>query len=82
MLTIFDHDNNDDDNDDDDDDDDDDVHDDDYNDDGTVHNKVISGFQALRQPRAPVAGLEPAKNDPCRYQGGLASHCATDAGEN
>ncbi|GFO36809.1 cathepsin d [Plakobranchus ocellatus] len=25
-----------------------------------VHNKVISGFQALRQARAPVAGLEPA----------------------
>ncbi|GFO38737.1 hypothetical protein PoB_006524200 [Plakobranchus ocellatus] len=26
-----------------------------------VHNKVISGFQALCQARAPVAGLEPAK---------------------
>ncbi|GFO49766.1 THAP domain-containing protein 1 [Plakobranchus ocellatus] len=26
----------------------------------TVHNKVILGFQALRQARAPVAGLEPA----------------------
>ncbi|GFO36921.1 hypothetical protein PoB_006342600 [Plakobranchus ocellatus] len=25
-----------------------------------VHNKVISGFQALCQARAPVAGLEPA----------------------
>ncbi|GFN97446.1 solute carrier family 2 (facilitated glucose transporter), member 13 [Plakobranchus ocellatus] len=25
-----------------------------------VHNKVISGFQALRQARTPVAGLEPA----------------------
>ncbi|GFO35018.1 hypothetical protein PoB_006152300 [Plakobranchus ocellatus] len=25
-----------------------------------VHNKVISGFQALRQASAPVAGLEPA----------------------
>ncbi|GFN95782.1 hypothetical protein PoB_002228800 [Plakobranchus ocellatus] len=25
-----------------------------------VHNKVISGFQALRQARAPMAGLEPA----------------------
>ncbi|GFN77993.1 hypothetical protein PoB_000449900 [Plakobranchus ocellatus] len=25
----------------------------------SVHNKVISGFQALRQARAPVARLEP-----------------------
>ncbi|GFO35814.1 hypothetical protein PoB_006231900 [Plakobranchus ocellatus] len=24
-----------------------------------IHDKVISGFQALRQARAPVAGLEP-----------------------
>ncbi|GFN85579.1 hypothetical protein PoB_001208500 [Plakobranchus ocellatus] len=44
-----------------------------------VHNKVISGFQALRQARAPVAGLEPATEGPCRSQGGLTSHCATDA---
>ncbi|GFO23635.1 hypothetical protein PoB_005014000 [Plakobranchus ocellatus] len=27
---------------------------------GPVHIKVISGFQALRQARPPVAGLEPA----------------------
>ncbi|GFO30541.1 hypothetical protein PoB_005704600 [Plakobranchus ocellatus] len=27
---------------------------------GTVHNKVISGFQALRQARAPLARLEPS----------------------
>ncbi|GFN83645.1 hypothetical protein PoB_001015100 [Plakobranchus ocellatus] len=26
----------------------------------SVHNKVISGFQALRQAKAPVAGFEPA----------------------
>ncbi|GFN95885.1 hypothetical protein PoB_002239100 [Plakobranchus ocellatus] len=25
-----------------------------------VHNEMISGFQALRQARAPVAGLKPA----------------------
>ncbi|GFO32462.1 hypothetical protein PoB_005896700 [Plakobranchus ocellatus] len=25
-----------------------------------IHNKVISGFEALRQARAPVARLEPA----------------------
>ncbi|GFO38880.1 hypothetical protein PoB_006538500 [Plakobranchus ocellatus] len=45
----------------------------------TVHNKVISGFQALRRARAPVAGLEPATERSCRSQGGLAIHCATDA---
>ncbi|GFO24588.1 hypothetical protein PoB_005109300 [Plakobranchus ocellatus] len=28
-----------------------------------IHNNVISGFQALRQARAPVAGLEPATED-------------------
>ncbi|GFN92906.1 TBC1 domain family member 2b [Plakobranchus ocellatus] len=38
-----------------------------------VHIKVISGFQTLRQARAPVAGLVPAT------EGRLASHCATDA---
>ncbi|GFN99136.1 hypothetical protein PoB_002564200 [Plakobranchus ocellatus] len=31
-----------------------------YNTTNSIHNKVISGFQALRQARAPVAGLEPA----------------------
>ncbi|GFO37364.1 hypothetical protein PoB_006386900 [Plakobranchus ocellatus] len=30
------------------------------------HNKVISGFLALRQARAPVEGLE--QKDPCRSQ--------------
>ncbi|GFO44490.1 hypothetical protein PoB_007099500 [Plakobranchus ocellatus] len=29
-----------------------------------VHNKVISGFQALRQARAPVAGLETDRRVP------------------
>ncbi|GFN91047.1 hypothetical protein PoB_001755300 [Plakobranchus ocellatus] len=36
--------------------------------------QVISGFKALGQARAPMAGLEP-----CRSQGGLTSYCATDA---
>ncbi|GFN78818.1 hypothetical protein PoB_000532400 [Plakobranchus ocellatus] len=44
-----------------------------------VHNKVISGFRALRQARAPVAGLEPRQKGPCISQGGLTSDCATDA---
>ncbi|GFO00282.1 hypothetical protein PoB_002678700 [Plakobranchus ocellatus] len=43
-----------------------------------VHNKVISGFQGLRQAKAPVARLESATKGSCRSQGGLASHCATD----
>ncbi|GFO00009.1 hypothetical protein PoB_002651400 [Plakobranchus ocellatus] len=43
-----------------------------------LHDKVISGFQALRQAKAPIAGLEP-EAEGCRYQGGLASPCATDA---
>ncbi|GFO29889.1 hypothetical protein PoB_005639400 [Plakobranchus ocellatus] len=38
-----------------------------------VHNKVISGFQALHRAR------NPRQKGPCRSQGGLASHCATDA---
>ncbi|GFN86720.1 hypothetical protein PoB_001322600 [Plakobranchus ocellatus] len=40
-----------------------------------VHNKVISGFRALRQTR----GSNPRHRSPCRSQGELASHCATDA---
>ncbi|GFO39511.1 ectonucleoside triphosphate diphosphohydrolase 3 [Plakobranchus ocellatus] len=44
-----------------------------------VHNKVISGFQALRKARAPVASLKPATERSRRTQGGLASHSATDA---
>ncbi|GFO13049.1 hypothetical protein PoB_003955400 [Plakobranchus ocellatus] len=36
-----------------------------------VHNKVISGFQALRQARAPVAKLEPETE--------CSLHCALDA---
>ncbi|GFO05672.1 hypothetical protein PoB_003217700 [Plakobranchus ocellatus] len=47
-----------------------------------VHNKVISGFRALPQARAPVVGLEPATEGSLRSQGGLASHCATDAPRN
>ncbi|GFO21553.1 hypothetical protein PoB_004805800 [Plakobranchus ocellatus] len=42
-------------------------------------NKVISGFRALRQAWAPKAGREPSRRYPCRYQGGLTRHCATDA---
>ncbi|GFO45379.1 hypothetical protein PoB_007188400 [Plakobranchus ocellatus] len=34
-----------------------------------VHNKVISGFQALRQARAPVAGLEPATEGSLQISG-------------
>ncbi|GFO00199.1 hypothetical protein PoB_002670400 [Plakobranchus ocellatus] len=33
------------------------------------HNKVISGFQALRQARAPVAGLEPATEGSLQISG-------------
>ncbi|GFO29762.1 hypothetical protein PoB_005626700 [Plakobranchus ocellatus] len=40
---------------------------------------MISGFQDLRRARAPLAGLEPAIEGPCRSQGGFAIHCATDA---
>ncbi|GFN81205.1 hypothetical protein PoB_000771100 [Plakobranchus ocellatus] len=41
-----------------------------------VLNKVISGFQALRQARMLVACPESATDDPCRSQGGFAIHCA------
>ncbi|GFO01809.1 hypothetical protein PoB_002831400 [Plakobranchus ocellatus] len=34
-----------------------------------VHNKVISGFEALRQARAPVAGLEPATEGSLQISG-------------
>ncbi|GFO39694.1 hypothetical protein PoB_006619900 [Plakobranchus ocellatus] len=34
-----------------------------------VHNKVISGFQALRQARAPEAGLEPATEGSLQISG-------------
>ncbi|GFO07738.1 hypothetical protein PoB_003424300 [Plakobranchus ocellatus] len=34
-----------------------------------VYNKVISGFQALRQARAPVAGLEPATGGSLQISG-------------
>ncbi|GFN79644.1 hypothetical protein PoB_000615000 [Plakobranchus ocellatus] len=34
-----------------------------------VHNKVISGFQALRQARAPVTGLEPATEGSLQISG-------------
>ncbi|GFO10985.1 hypothetical protein PoB_003749000 [Plakobranchus ocellatus] len=44
-----------------------------------VHNTVISGFQAVRQARVPVAVLKLATEGSCRSHGGLASHCATDA---
>ncbi|GFO16381.1 hypothetical protein PoB_004288600 [Plakobranchus ocellatus] len=40
-----------------------------YLNDITVHNKVISGFQALRQARAPVAGLEPATEGSLQISG-------------
>ncbi|GFO43514.1 hypothetical protein PoB_007001900 [Plakobranchus ocellatus] len=40
---------------------------------------MISGFQALGQARAPVAGLNSATECPCRSQDELASHFATDA---
>ncbi|GFN98200.1 LOW QUALITY PROTEIN: hypothetical protein PoB_002470600 [Plakobranchus ocellatus] len=47
-----------------------------------VHNKVISGFRALRQARAPVAGLgNPQQKGPCRSQSRFVSHCATEAPE-
>ncbi|GFO47971.1 hypothetical protein PoB_007447600 [Plakobranchus ocellatus] len=45
----------------------------------SVHNKMNSGFQALRQSRAPVAGLEPATEGSLQISGRLVGHCATDA---
>ncbi|GFN86387.1 hypothetical protein PoB_001289300 [Plakobranchus ocellatus] len=41
--------------------------------------RVISGFEAIRQARAPVVGLEPKQKGPYRFQGRFAFHCATDA---
>ncbi|GFN81518.1 hypothetical protein PoB_000802400 [Plakobranchus ocellatus] len=55
-----------DDNDDDDDDDDDG---DDDDDDDQAHNKMISDFQALRQARAPVAGIEPSTEGSLQISG-------------
>ncbi|GFN77606.1 hypothetical protein PoB_000411200 [Plakobranchus ocellatus] len=40
---------------------------------------VIPGFRVLRQAGAPVAGSNLRQKGPCRAQGGLTSHCATDA---
>ncbi|GFO33729.1 hypothetical protein PoB_006023400 [Plakobranchus ocellatus] len=34
-----------------------------------VHNKVISGFKALRQAGAPMAGLEPAPKGSLQISG-------------
>ncbi|GFN82510.1 hypothetical protein PoB_000901600 [Plakobranchus ocellatus] len=34
-----------------------------------VHNKVISGFQALRQAGVPVTGLEPATEESLQISG-------------
>ncbi|GFO21069.1 hypothetical protein PoB_004757400, partial [Plakobranchus ocellatus] len=34
-----------------------------------VHNKVISGFQTLRQDRVPVAGLEPVTEESLQITG-------------
>ncbi|GFN98361.1 hypothetical protein PoB_002486700 [Plakobranchus ocellatus] len=39
-----------------------------------------SGSQLCNLPGL-LAGLEPLTEDPCRYQGGLASHCATNASD-
>ncbi|GFO43625.1 hypothetical protein PoB_007013000 [Plakobranchus ocellatus] len=39
---------------------------------------MISGFEALRQARAPWRGSKPQPKDTCRSQGGFAIHCATD----
>ncbi|GFO06151.1 hypothetical protein PoB_003265600 [Plakobranchus ocellatus] len=35
----------------------------------TINNKVITGFQAVRQARAPVAGLEPATEGSLQISG-------------
>ncbi|GFN86623.1 hypothetical protein PoB_001312900 [Plakobranchus ocellatus] len=45
----------------------------------SVHNKMISGFKALRQAGAPMAGLEPATEGSPQISGGLTSHCTTDS---
>ncbi|GFO17126.1 hypothetical protein PoB_004363100, partial [Plakobranchus ocellatus] len=49
-----------------------------------VHKKVISGFQALRQTRAPMAGLAPAKDprdgdvNPLSHQHPNGNRCADE----
>ncbi|GFO28203.1 hypothetical protein PoB_005470800 [Plakobranchus ocellatus] len=45
----------------------------------SVHNKMISGFKALRQAGAPMSGLEPATEGSPQISGGLTSHCTTDS---
>ncbi|GFO37086.1 hypothetical protein PoB_006359100 [Plakobranchus ocellatus] len=46
----------------------------------SIHNKVISGFLALRQARAPVwLGSNPRQRGPCRSQGGITIRLATNA---
>ncbi|GFO20603.1 endothelin-converting enzyme 1 [Plakobranchus ocellatus] len=45
----------------------------------TVYNKVISGFRALRQARAPAAALEPAIEGSLQISGRTRCHRATDA---
>ncbi|GFO01924.1 hypothetical protein PoB_002842900 [Plakobranchus ocellatus] len=42
------------------------------------HNKVISGFQALRQAGRQWRDPNLRRNDPYRFQRGLASHCGTN----
>ncbi|GFO21249.1 hypothetical protein PoB_004775400 [Plakobranchus ocellatus] len=44
-----------------------------------VHNKVISDFKALRQAGARWRGSNPRQKSPYKSQGGLTSHCATNA---
>ncbi|GFO13440.1 hypothetical protein PoB_003994500 [Plakobranchus ocellatus] len=45
---------------------------------GPVQNKVISGVQALRQARAPMARLKPATEGGSLQISDLAIHCATN----
>ncbi|GFO24269.1 hypothetical protein PoB_005077400 [Plakobranchus ocellatus] len=44
-----------------------------------VHNNVISGFGPCVRPGRRWRGSDPRQKGPCRYQGGIASHRATDA---
>ncbi|GFO19669.1 hypothetical protein PoB_004617400 [Plakobranchus ocellatus] len=46
-----------------------------------VHNKVISGFRALRSSRSGHhwRGSNPRQKGPCRSQGGFTIHRATNA---
>ncbi|GFO11786.1 hypothetical protein PoB_003829100 [Plakobranchus ocellatus] len=44
-----------------------------------VNNMVISGFQALRQEGRRRRDSNPRQRDPCKSQGGFASHCASEA---